>query len=278
MGESPWSNIYVIMTKDLFHDKSITLSEKVFLAYVRGFEMNGKRCFASSKHIAELFAMQASFVRKIRKDLVEKGKLIKKQEGERVYYETVLGSEEACQKDTGVYQNDTQGVSKRHGGCIKMIQGVYQNDTEGVSKRYTYNKDIDLVDNKVDIKVYKTPTPTHPDEDINKHLKDAFADPTGEHDWEKSNAFLMAGRRPLKKYSLIMLSSQELIVMLEEIKKHGLSPKEVLIPLQQRIEQKRVEGKNPMTISGYQYFGYVLNEVLEKEIKSVRLKRVTSEI
>ena len=159
-----------------------------------------------------------------------------------------------------------------------MIQGVYQNDTQGVSKRYTYNKDIDLVDNKVDKKVYKAHTPTHPDPDINKHLKSAFMEPTGKHAWEKSNAYLIASRRPLQKYPLIMLSNQELVSILEELKKYGLSPKEVLVPLQQRIEQKAVEGKNYLLISGYQYFGYVLNEVLETEIKTERLKKVTSEI
>jgi hypothetical protein len=275
MEESPWSNIYVIMTKDLFHDKSITLSEKVFLAYVRGFEMNGKRCFASSEHVAELFAMEPGFVRKIRNSLVKKGKLVRRDEGGLAYYETTF---EACQKDTEVYQNDTGGVSKRHGERVKKTQGACLKDTEGVSKRHAYNKDIDLVHNKVDKKVYKAPTPTHPDPDINKHLKSAFMEPSGEHDWEKSNAYLIAGRRPLQKYPLIMLSNQELVSILEELKKYGLSPKEVLVPLQQRIEQKAVEGKNYLLISGYQYFGYVLNEVLETEIKTERLKKVTSEI
>lgn len=272
MEESPWSNIYVIMTKDLFHDKSITLSEKVFLAYVRGFEMNGKRCFASSEHVAELFAMEPGFVRKIRNNLVKKGKLVRRDEDGLAYYETTY---EACLKDTEVYQNDTEAVSKRHGGRVKKTQGVCLKDTEGVSKRHAYNKDIDLVDNKVDKKVYKALT--HPDPDINKHLGNAFAEPTGQEIWERTNAFLIAGRRPLKKYPLIMVSGQELIAMLEEIKKHGISPKEVLVPLQQRIEQKMIEGKNPHTISGYQYFGYVLNEVLEKEIKTERLRRVTNE-
>jgi|DEB0MinimDraft_3_1074331.scaffolds.fasta_scaffold05000_9 hypothetical protein len=272
MEESPWSNIYVIMTKDLFYDKSITLSEKVFLAYVRGFELNGKRCFASSEHVAELFAMEPGFVRKIRNSLVKKGKLVKRDEDGLAYYETIY---EACLKDTEVYQNDTEAVSKRHGGRVKKTQGVCLKDTEGVSKRHAYNKDIDLVDNKVDKKVYKHPTPTHPDPDINKHLKNAFMEPTGNLEWERSNAYLIAGRRPLQKYPLIMLSNQELISMLEELKKYGLSPKDVLVPLQQRIEQKAVEGKNFLLISGYQYFGYVLNEVLETEIKTERLKKVT---
>jgi len=100
-------------------------------------------------------------------------------------------------------------------------------------------------------------------------------EPTGNLEWERSNAYLIAGRRPLQKYPLIMLSNQELISMLEELKKYGLSPKDVLVPLQQRIEQKAVEGKNFLLISGYQYFGYVLNEVLETEIKTERLKKVT---
>ena len=47
MEESPWSNVYIIMTKDLLQDKNLTLSEKIIMAYVRGFEMNGKLCFAS---------------------------------------------------------------------------------------------------------------------------------------------------------------------------------------------------------------------------------------
>jgi hypothetical protein len=239
MEESPWSNVYIIMTKDLFQDKNLTLSEKIIMAYVRGFEMNGKLCFASSEHMADLFCLNQTYIRRIRGQLVDKGYLLRKQKNGQTYFESVL-----------------------------------QNVTPGVTKCNTYNKDIDLVDNTSDKKVYK---PTHPDPRIEKHLKSAFDSPSGKLAWEKSNAWMIARRRPLKNYPLVWMTDSELALALEELQKYNLSPKELFTKLNQRIEQKTLEGKKADTLSGYQYFGYVLNEILEVEIKTERLRRVRNE-
>ena len=268
MEESPWSNVYIIMTKDLFQDKNLTLSEKIIMAYVRGFEMNGKLCFASSEHMADLFCLNQTYIRRIRGQLVDKGYLLRKQKNGQTYFESVLQNvTPTIENVTGVLQNVTGGVTNCNGG-------VLQNVTPGVTKCNTYNKDIDLVDNTSDKKVYK---PTHSDSRIEKHLKSAFDSPSGKLAWEKSNAWMIARRRPLKNYPLVWMTDSELALALEELQKYNLSPKELFTKLNQRIEQKTLEGKKADTLSGYQYFGYVLNEILEVEIKTERLRRVRNE-
>lgn len=103
-------------------------------------------------------------------------------------------------------------------------------------------------------------------------------DPEKPKSWESSNAWVLAGRRPLKKYPDIFLSAPELAEVYRQYSEAGLEPKdarEAFQSVQGRLMNMKAEGKSTERAAVFNWLiGWAKQEILENRIKETRFAKV----
>lgn len=265
MTKEQWPHVGLFIASDIASDKELTLAERFVLAYVDGWTRQGKPCFAGSKHIGEVLGLDSSYVRTIRAALVEKNKLRKQHINETVVYERVL-------------ENPTGGVEISNGGCVNFQQGVLENPT-------LLNKDNISI--KTTNKRESTPPPIAEDaKEIIKYSKQWFereaerylSAATGHESWERDNQFMLAGRRPMAKFSALFFTPTELADALE-IVINALPEGEDIRPVfklaQSEALSQAVNRGGTRKITAYKYVtGYCLQQHQETLRKTGQLRNL----
>lgn len=110
-------------------------------------------------------------------------------------------------------------------------------------------------------------------EDLQKFSKAVEAEldvPDGSKKWEISSQFILAGRRPVKKYLDIWFSPIELAQVAAEYERNGVlkEMKTALRLVQTRLDDLKAQNKNHefRAFTGWM-LGFVLNDLLDKKIK-----------
>jgi hypothetical protein len=260
------AGIYV--SADILTDETLTLGERIVLAYIDGFSRAGKPCFASSETMAELLGMNASFIRNARNELVRKGRAVRTEvDGHPIFFS--IAKTVVLPKPTGGVGNPNGGVGKDNRGCCQEQQGVLVKTTQ-----YN-NNNISITD----LRESENAPPQDTDADpVDKRLFEAeryLATPTGKEPWERDNQYINGGRRPMKKYPALWFTAMELADAIEEVKA-ALSEDDDIRPVfkiaqSEALSQSIAHGNRKVT--AYKYVtGFALTQYQESLRKATQLQ------
>lgn len=189
----------VFISADILADETLTLGERIVLAYIDGFSRSGKPCYASSETMAKLLGLNASFIRNARNELVRKGRAIRTEvDGAATFF--------SIPPAIGVLSPPTGGVGNDNGGCCQEQQGVLVKPTQYNNNNISIKKEMRE----------SAPPPVKPDDnrlEAEKYLEQ----PTGKEKWERDNQYISGGRRPMRKYPALWFSPGELADAIEEV-------------------------------------------------------------
>lgn len=109
---------------------------------------------------------------------------------------------------------------------------------------------------------------------VNEYLSPA----TGSEPWESDNRFMLAGRRPLRKFPKIFLSPGEWLYVINEFEQAGIPAARVpsaFVLVEAKLDDCIVAGKNPKFISVFGWLvGWVKQQLIDGLIKEHRLKKI----
>jgi len=118
----------------------------------------------------------------------------------------------------------------------------------------------------------KIPEPETEDE---REAENQLLKPTGAEPWEKTNQFMLAGRRPFALFPQVFITRRELAAVVKAYKNAGVAHRigEACITINARLDSWRIEGRDPQkaTISAW-FLGFVLTELIESETHATRLE------
>ena len=110
------------------------------------------------------------------------------------------------------------------------------------------------------------------------HELDRFLEPLeSDSVWSSEPQFVMARRRPLKKYPELFLTPEELAQVFEQLADAGIPSdrfKMVFMRAAARLTTYRIQGKVPAAVSAFNWLtGWAKNEVVEELTASCKLER-----
>lgn len=187
----------VFISAEILADETLTVAEKLVLAYIDGFTRSGKVCFASSETLAKVLGLNAGYVRTTRGTLVDKGK-IKRVESEdgNIYISTLL---ENRAPPAG---NSSTPRSKIEHPLLE-IRAQYNNNNISI-----INSKSESVD---------SPPQKDPLSERMAQAEKYLEAPTGKQPWERDNQYIAGGRRPMRKYPALWFTPGELADAIEEL-------------------------------------------------------------
>lgn len=190
----------VFISADILADETLTLGERIVLAYIDGFSRSGKPCYASSETMAKLLGLNASFIRNARNELVRKGRAIRTEvDGVATFF--------SIPPAIGVLAPPTGGVGNDNGGCCQEQQGVLVKPTQYNNNNISIKKEMSE----------SAPPPSQPIDDKRLEADKYLEQPTGKEKWERDNQYISGGRRPMRKYPALWFSPGELADAIEEV-------------------------------------------------------------
>lgn len=246
----------VFISADILADETLTLGERIVLAYIDGFSRSGKPCYASSETMAKLLGLNASFIRNARNELVRKGRAIRTEvDGVATFF--------SIPPATGVLSPPTGGVGNDNGGCCQEQQGVLVKPTQYINNNISINKDIRE----------STPPPVEPVDTKRLEAEKYLEQPTGSEKWERDNQYIAGGRRPMRKYPALWFSPGELADAIEEVQA-ALGEEDIRpvfkIAQSEALSQAIAHGNRKVT--AYKYVtGFALTQYQESLRKSNQL-------
>ena len=194
----PYVGIFI--SADILADESLTLGERIVLAYIDGFSRSGKPCYASSETMAKLLGLNASFIRNARNELVRKGRATRTEvDGVATFF--------SIPPATGVLSPPTGGVGNDNGGCCQEQQGVLVKQTQYINNNINIKKEMSE----------GTPPPTERIDERRLEAEKYLEQPSGKEKWERDNHYIAGGRRPMRKYPALWFTPGELADAIDEV-------------------------------------------------------------
>ena len=114
-----------------------------------------------------------------------------------------------------------------------------------------------------------------------KAIENGLAKPTGSEPWERTNAFILANRRPLRKFPEIFISPTELADVIRQYEEAGIVERltDAHSLVSAKVKTAIIEGKSPDKISiAAWYMGWVKQQVLDSKTKQKRLLNAENRI
>jgi len=269
--QQPWPHVGLFIDSTIASDTTLTLAERFVLAYVIGFERQHKRCFASAAHMAATLGLSENYVKNVRAELVEKGRLLRIPEGRKVYFAvpTEILSDQP---------QPTEIPSATDRNSVASRQKICRLPTEILSHiNIDYKKAIseDIREN--------TPLPPNPPQEGSKEWFDYQADkylavPTGNEAWERDSQFVSGGRRPMTKFPSLWFTRSELASAIEVVR--DALPDDDIKPVFRLAEAEAMTkqiDRGGRKIPAYKYVtGHCLQNHLETLTKTTRLAKTRS--
>ena len=244
---------YLVVPAVIFFDGKLTDFEKIFLAFLRSYEDNHKRCYASADYIAARLNKPRDLILKTRKVLAENGYLKRIQD-----------------PTTGIWYLQT---SKRY-TPTKLPQDV-RIEGDDWEERGDETPHEQMCESKCakSPPANNTKAKTEEEQLAESMLEEA----TGFKPWENDNRFILVGRRPMKEWPDIWLTSQQLVQVLHKLQESQLEPsryRDVFDKATSRLETWKIAGKSTKAVDCFSWLtGFVFIEVLNESNSVQRLKR-----
>lgn len=165
-----------------------------------------------------------------------------------------------------------------HGERESVAPAMHMQRSEDACRSHEYDTDTEYeTETEIRSEAKEPTTPASASEEAPRDplLADAEArlQAPGGQPWTQSNAWICAGRRPLKRFPLIFLTPQELIQALQQIRK-SIPPDDVAGVFESC--EARLRNKSPQQrdqVSAYNWLtGWCLEEAIDKATKRQRGK------
>lgn len=261
----------------------LTQAEHYVYAYVLGFDNAKKQCFAGVSHLASALKLSERSIIRARLKLKQLNLLVRRQDMKtgRVYHTTLIdlpdclhtgADEDAIEAERQDCQNVTQ-VTKCHPRGDKMsCEGDKMSPPTGQNVthiRSDIRSDINLERRESSI----PPLLNSPEWYLMK-ASEALEEPNGQGQWESNNQFILAGRRPMKRYPHLWFTTSELAKAVEVVR-DSLPPDsdwKAVFDLAESEATNQLVKRGRESANCYKYVtGYCLQTVLDTMTKTTYL-------
>jgi len=169
-----------------------------------------------------------------------------------------------------IHAESTQDSQIKLGeSCVDYIEYEYEPEPVLIKN---INSQVEKLEFHEPDEFLKIPEPETEDE---REAENQLLKPTGAEPWEKTNQFMLAGRRPFALFPQVFITRRELAAVVKAYKNAGVAHRigEACITINARLDSWRIEGRDPQkaTISAW-FLGFVLTELIESETHATRLE------
>jgi hypothetical protein len=313
------SSKYLIIPYWLIQNTALSWTERIVFAYIKSWDDDNKLCFGTSEHMAERLGISQRQIFRAKKTLLDLGLVVlRRGRGNQEYLTTKLDISDPkmdydkiqCDKDGSVVYDKMSQCDRNGSASYDKMAVDYDKMSQHYDKMsYHYDKLSESPDNarpaadnktdtlpsfstgqnspiirsiirsiKRDIKESTPPPPNTPEWYLVQAEK-ALEKATGEQPWERNNAYMLAGRRPMTKYPLLWFTPMELAKAVEIILE-ALPPEadyKAVFDLAQSEATQRLVKHGKAEINAMKYVtGFCLQQVTDTLRKSNYLQNSRS--
>lgn len=234
---------------DVLHLQTITQTAKLLYGIIYGFNFNGRECFATNEKLgAALGVKEDAIIRAI---------------GSLAALNLIVKTYEDGQRRLTIFN----GVAKTLGGSENARGGSQKSDSGG-SENATHNNNI-IYNNNINKKITSEKILLSKDDDFtNKHFIAL------DENIVTDLRYMNVGRRPLKKYPNIWITSKELQAILDRCKECTVNPKQLFDYVQSWVLQKVSEGQSLERLNvANALSGWAFEKVLSQVVLEIKKEK-----